>query len=91
MALAVLAGALALIVLDGTIVGVSLPSMIQDLDMDLTQAQWINSLYSVVLAALLMTAGRLGTGWDDDACWPWASGSSFSAASVPHWPPGPGR
>lgn len=60
LALAVLAGALAMIVLDGTIVGVSLPSMIQDLDMDLTQAQWINSLYSVVLAALLMTAGRLG-------------------------------
>ncbi|WP_353616689.1 MFS transporter [Arthrobacter sp. AQ5-05] len=58
--LAVLAGALAMIVLDGTIVGVSLPAMIQDLDMDLTQAQWVNSLYAVVLAALLMTAGRLG-------------------------------
>lgn len=60
LALAVLAGALAMIVLDGTIVGVSLPSMIQALGMDLSQAQWVNSLYSVVLAALLMTAGRLG-------------------------------
>ncbi|GAA1496861.1 DHA2 family efflux MFS transporter permease subunit [Paeniglutamicibacter kerguelensis] len=60
MALVVLAGALAMIVLDGTIVGVSLPSMIQDLNMDLASAQWVNSLYSVVLAALLMTAGRLG-------------------------------
>ena len=60
LALVVLAGALAMIVLDGTIVGVSLPSMIQALGMDLTSAQWVNSLYSVVLAALLMTAGRLG-------------------------------
>ena len=60
LALLVLAGALAMIVLDGTIVGVSLPSMIQALGMDLTSAQWVNSLYSVVLAALLMTAGRLG-------------------------------
>ncbi|MBP2388734.1 DHA2 family efflux MFS transporter permease subunit [Paeniglutamicibacter kerguelensis] len=60
LALVVLAGALAMIVLDGTIVGVSLPSMIQDLNMDLASAQWVNSLYSVVLAALLMTAGRLG-------------------------------
>lgn len=60
LALAVLAGSLAMIVLDGTIVGVSLPSMIDALGMDLTQAQWVNSLYSVVLAALLMTAGRLG-------------------------------
>ena len=60
LALAVLAGSLAMIVLDGTIVGVSLPSMIDALCMDLTQAQWVNSLYSVVLAALLMTAGRLG-------------------------------
>lgn len=60
LALAVLAGSLAMIVLDGTIVGVSLPSLIQALGMDLTEAQWVNSLYSVVLAALLMTAGRLG-------------------------------
>lgn len=60
LALAVLAGSLAMIVLDGTIVGVSLPSMIDALNMDLTQAQWVNSLYAVVLAALLMTAGRLG-------------------------------
>lgn len=49
-----------MIVLDGTIVGVSLPAMIQDLGMDLTQGQWVNSLYAVVMAALLMTAGRLG-------------------------------
>lgn len=59
-ALAVLAAGLSMIVLDGTIVGVSLPTIINDLGMDLGDAQWVNSLYSVVLAALLLTAGRLG-------------------------------
>lgn len=56
----VLALALAMIVLDGTIVGVALPVIIADLDLSLTEAQWINSLYSVVFAALLLTFGRLG-------------------------------
>lgn len=56
----VLAAALAMIVLDGTIVAVALPSIITDLHLDLTDAQWVNSLYSVIFAALLITAGRLG-------------------------------
>lgn len=56
----VLALALAMVVLDGTIVGVSLPVIIRDLDLTLTDAQWINSLYSVVFAALLLSFGRLG-------------------------------
>ena len=59
----VLAAALGMIVLDGTIVAVALPAIIADLDLDLTQAQWINSLYAVVFAALLLTAGRLGDRW----------------------------
>lgn len=59
----VLASALAMIVLDGTIVAVALPSIIADLRLDLTDAQWVNSLYSVVFAALLLTAGRLGDRW----------------------------
>lgn len=60
LALVVLAVSLGLIVLDGTIVGVALPVIIADLGMSLTGAEWVNSLYSVVFAALLMTAGRLG-------------------------------
>lgn len=56
----ILAAGLSMIVLDGTIVGVSIPSIIDALHLDLTQAQWINSLYSVILAALLLTSGRLG-------------------------------
>ncbi len=58
--LGVLALGLAMIVMDGTIVAVSLPTIIDDLHLDLTDAQWINSLYSVVLAALLLTCAALG-------------------------------
>ncbi|MGV9482821.1 MFS transporter, partial [Gordonia aichiensis] len=49
-----------MVVLDGTIVSVSLPVIIADLDLNFTQAQWITSIYAVVLAALLITGGRLG-------------------------------
>ncbi|RRD49336.1 MFS transporter [Arachnia propionica] len=56
----VLAAALAVIVIDGTIVGVALPTIIDDLGLGLTGGQWVNSLYSVVFAALLLTFGRLG-------------------------------
>ncbi|MEO9329250.1 DHA2 family efflux MFS transporter permease subunit [Gordonia aurantiaca] len=59
LALGVLATGLSMIVVDGTIVNVSLPVIIDDLHLDLTDAQWINSLYSVVFAALLLSAGRL--------------------------------
>ncbi|RMI35780.1 MFS transporter [Nocardia stercoris] len=49
-----------MIVVDGTIVGVALPVVINDLGLNLTDAQWVNSAYSVIFAALLLTAGRLG-------------------------------
>lgn len=59
----VLALSLGMIVLDGTIVGVALPTIIADLRLDLVGAQWVNSLYSVVFAALLVTVGRAGDRW----------------------------
>lgn len=60
IALGVLALGLSMVVLDGTIVAVSLPVIIDDLNLNFTQAQWITSIYAVVLAALLITSGRLG-------------------------------
>lgn len=59
-ALATLASGLALIVLDGTIVGVATPTIVDSLHLDLADAQWISSLYNVVFAALLLPLGRLG-------------------------------
>lgn len=49
-----------MIVMDGTIVAVALPTIIDDLHLDITDAQWVNSLYSIVFAALLLTTGNLG-------------------------------
>ncbi|MEJ1089590.1 MFS transporter [Microbacterium sp. Mu-80] len=63
LGLGVLAIGLGLIVLDGTIVGVALPAIISDLDLDLTDAQWVNSLYAVLLAALLLSTGKLADRW----------------------------
>lgn len=63
LGLAVLAIGLGLIVLDGTIVGVALPAIIGDLGLDLTDAQWVNSLYAVLLAALLLSTGKLADRW----------------------------
>lgn len=59
LGLTVLAVGLGLIVLDGTIVGVALPAIIGDLHLTLTDAQWVNSLYAVLLAALLLSTGNL--------------------------------
>lgn len=59
LALGVLAAGLSMIVLDGTIVGVALPRIIADLSLDLTDAQWVSSLYAMVFAALLLTFGRV--------------------------------
>ncbi|MDE0546053.1 MFS transporter [Microbacterium sp. C7(2022)] len=63
LALAVLSAGLGMIVLDGTIVGVALPEIISDIGLDLTDAQRVNSLYAVVLAALLLSTGRLADRW----------------------------
>lgn len=63
LALVVLSIGLGLIVLDGTIVGVALPAIVRDLRLDLAEAQWVSSLYAVLLAALLLTSGKLADRW----------------------------
>ena len=61
--LGVLALGLSMIVLDGTIVGVALPRIISDLHLDLADAQWVNAIYAMIFAALLLTVGRIGDRW----------------------------
>jgi EmrB/QacA subfamily drug resistance transporter len=46
--------------LDLTIVNIAIPSMISDLDASLDEILWIVNAYVLVLAVLLITAGRLG-------------------------------
>jgi EmrB/QacA subfamily drug resistance transporter len=60
LGLASLALGLAMIIVDATIVNVAIPSIIEDLGLQLTDAEWVNTVYSLVFAALLVTVGRLG-------------------------------
>ncbi|WP_067779969.1 MFS transporter [Actinomyces vulturis] len=59
-ALGVLALAVSTIVIDGTIVNVALPTMIDQLPLTFTQAQWVTTIYNLIFAALLITTGRAG-------------------------------
>jgi len=58
--LAMLSVGVAMIIVDATIVNVAVPSIIRELKLDSTQAEWINTIYALVFAALLITVGRLG-------------------------------
>ncbi len=49
-----------MVVLDSTVVNVSIPSMIRSLNTSLTQIEWVLNAYTLVFAALLVTFGRLG-------------------------------
>ena len=51
----VLAAGLAMIILDGTVVNVALPAIVDELDLALSDAQWVSCLYAVIFAALLLT------------------------------------
>ncbi|HET7723478.1 MAG TPA: MFS transporter, partial [Propionibacteriaceae bacterium] len=59
-ALAAVALGVSLIIMDATVVNVALPVVIEDLGLTSTQAEWINAVYSLVFAALLLTVGRVG-------------------------------
>lgn len=59
-ALVTLSAGVSLIIIDATIVNVALPTIIRELDLTLTQAEWINSIYSLVFASTLILFGRLG-------------------------------
>ncbi len=58
--LAMLSVGVAMIIVDATIVNVAVPSIIRDLNLDLTAAEWVNTSYALVFAALLVTMGRIG-------------------------------
>ena len=59
-ALATVALGVSIIIMDATVVNVALPTIITDLHLDATQAEWMNAVYSLMFAALLLTLGRVG-------------------------------
>jgi len=58
--LLVLSLALAIILIDATLLNVSLKAIISDLNTDIQSVQWVITAYSLTLAALTITGGRLG-------------------------------
>ncbi|MEB7503744.1 DHA2 family efflux MFS transporter permease subunit [Arthrobacter koreensis] len=49
----------AMIIMDATIVSVSVPSIVGDLGISSTQIQWVQEIYTLLFAALLLTWGRI--------------------------------
>ena len=60
LALAAVALGVSLIIMDATVVNVALPEVIEDIHLTSTQAEWMNAVYSLMFAALLLTVGRVG-------------------------------
>ena len=59
LALAFVALGVAMIILDGTVVNVALPTMIKDLDLTTSDAEWVTAAYSLTFASLLILSGRI--------------------------------
>ena len=51
--------AVALIIVDSTIVNVAIPSVVEELDLTSTEVQWVQESYTLVFAALLLVFGTL--------------------------------
>lgn len=58
--LVVLAAGVSMVVVDATIVNVAVPDVIADLHLGATDVEWVNSIYSLMFAALLIPFGRVG-------------------------------
>ena len=59
-AMPIIALAVSVIIMDATVVNVVLPVLIRDINLTASDAEWVNSVYALVFAALLITVGRIG-------------------------------
>ena len=63
IAVTVLAGVIALDVLDGTVVNIAIPAIQRGLHASDIAVQWIVAGYALAFSLLLITSGRLGDSW----------------------------
>ena len=59
-AMPIIALAVSVIIMDATVANVVLPVLIRDISLTATDAEWVNSVYALVFASLLITVGRIG-------------------------------
>ncbi len=64
LTLIAMTGALSMILLDTTVVGVALPTMQDDLDLSQTGVQWVVNAYLLSLASFMAVGGRLADMFD---------------------------
>lgn len=60
IALLILSLSLTLVIMDATIVNVTIPSIVSDFDATFRDAEWVNTIYSLVYAATLILWGKIG-------------------------------
>ena len=60
LTLLVLSLGLAIVIIDGTIVNVAIPSIQKEFNASFKQLEWVNSVYSLMFAAFIITWGRIG-------------------------------
>ena len=67
-AMPIIALAVSIIIMDATVVNVVLPVLIRDINLTAADAEWINSVYALVFASLLISVGsRVGrTRFEDE-------------------------
>jgi EmrB/QacA subfamily drug resistance transporter len=58
--LAILCAGLFMLLLDGTIVNIAIPSILEDFQAGFSEVEWVMNAYLLVFAVLLITSGRLG-------------------------------
>ena len=59
IALVFLSLGVAMIILDATVVNVAIPTMVEDLGLSTTDAEWVNAIYALTFASLLLLSGRM--------------------------------
>ena len=59
-ALIVITLSLAIVIIDNTVLNVSIPYMLRDLGTNLSSIEWVISGYALTIATILITVGRLG-------------------------------
>jgi len=57
-----------MIIVDATIVNVAVPQIIKDLGITSSDAQWVQEVYTLVFAALLLVWGRLADRYGRGCC-----------------------
>lgn len=60
IALGILSMSLMLIVIDSTVVNIAFPSIRSTFNASFSDAEWVNSIYSLIFGAALITFGKLG-------------------------------